>query len=242
MKFRWLVLAGFLALPACSSTTDIDDIATIEVFETTVPCVGMAPQECLLVRLSQGTQPVLFYDAIEGFDYEPGFRYLITVRARSVRNPPADGSSVRYTLVREEARVATPHAALLAQVDAAETLWRENGPLPYEVVMERTCECPAAESGTVHVQVAGYPGWPTRFEQVQTTIRPNGAVVPVAYRSLFGSVQDMFRLIRWAIVADAGVSAQYHGSMGYPTSLNLDYNPARQDDDVGYVIHSVTGP
>ena len=41
-----------------------------------------------------------FYGEIEGFTHEPGFRYELRVREEPVANPPADGSSLRWTLVK----------------------------------------------------------------------------------------------------------------------------------------------
>jgi hypothetical protein len=41
-----------------------------------------------------------FYDAIEGFTHEAGYRYLIEVSRRPVADPPADGSSFTYRLLR----------------------------------------------------------------------------------------------------------------------------------------------
>lgn len=37
---------------------------------------------------------------IEGFDFEEGFRYRIEVERREVADPPADGSSLSYRLLR----------------------------------------------------------------------------------------------------------------------------------------------
>ena len=42
-----------------------------------------------------------FYAPIEGFTYEEGYRKKIEVRVGTRENPPADGSALTYTLVRE---------------------------------------------------------------------------------------------------------------------------------------------
>lgn len=42
-----------------------------------------------------------FYTNINGFDYEPGYEYVLKVNAEDIPNPPADGSSVKYTLVEQ---------------------------------------------------------------------------------------------------------------------------------------------
>jgi hypothetical protein len=64
-----------------------------------VPCVGVAPQTCLRVREHPDTAWTLFYNAIDGFQFEEGFEQTIRVGVRAVRNPPADGSSLAYRLI-----------------------------------------------------------------------------------------------------------------------------------------------
>jgi hypothetical protein len=41
----------------------------------------------------------LFYDAIAGFEYEPGFIYKLLVSKKDIDNPLIDASSVRYKLI-----------------------------------------------------------------------------------------------------------------------------------------------
>ncbi len=73
---------------------------TVTVGPEMQPCTGVGEQECLVV------DGELFYDSIEGFDYEPGFEYVLEIRTENVDNPPADASSIRYILVREVSRTA----------------------------------------------------------------------------------------------------------------------------------------
>ena len=42
-----------------------------------------------------------FFNNIEGFNYEPGYEYLLTVSTTKIENPPADGSSIKYTLIKQ---------------------------------------------------------------------------------------------------------------------------------------------
>jgi len=63
-------------------------------------CVGVGPQKCLLVKERMEDDWQLFYDGIEGFIWEPGYVYELDVSVRHVPNPPADGSSLSYHLVR----------------------------------------------------------------------------------------------------------------------------------------------
>lgn len=70
----------------------------IYVAPNTELCEGEAEQICLLVRESLADEWELFYDTIEGFQYIAGFNYKLLVLEEELIDPPADGSSVRYTL------------------------------------------------------------------------------------------------------------------------------------------------
>lgn len=74
---------------------------TIYVGPELVECTGVGPQMCMQIKESPEDDWQLFYDQIEGFDYEPGYDYELVVRVEDVENPPADASSLRYTLVEE---------------------------------------------------------------------------------------------------------------------------------------------
>ena len=71
----------------------------LEVAPVKVDCVGMVPMKCLQVREVGGAWQN-FYAPIEGFDWVEGSRYRLQVNISHVANPPADGSSLRYQLVR----------------------------------------------------------------------------------------------------------------------------------------------
>ena len=72
---------------------------TLYVGPNREPCTGVAPQLCLLVKENPEDEYSLFYSAIEGFEFEPGFEYELLVNKQTVPNPPADASSFRWTLV-----------------------------------------------------------------------------------------------------------------------------------------------
>lgn len=98
-----MVLA--LAVVACTATGSEPESAmqgetkTLFVGPQLVDCVGVVPQQCLQVREDPTGEYQFFYSNIEGFTFEPGYEYELLVRVEQVENPPADGSSLRYTLV-----------------------------------------------------------------------------------------------------------------------------------------------
>ena len=70
-----------------------------------VDCVGSAPMMCMVVDGD------LFYDDIEGFEHEAGYRYRIRMERYDRwqgQVPPADASKYGYRLIEvvEKARAA----------------------------------------------------------------------------------------------------------------------------------------
>lgn len=71
----------------------------LKVKENKVPCVGVAPMECLQVKEGSTKDWTYFYDSIEGFEYEPGFTYKLKVeKTNKSDNLPADASAYNYKL------------------------------------------------------------------------------------------------------------------------------------------------
>lgn len=69
------------------------------VKENKVPCQGVAPMECLQVKYDNSKDWELFYDAIDGFNFEKGNKYeIIVVKTKRQGNIPADASSYEYKL------------------------------------------------------------------------------------------------------------------------------------------------
>lgn len=74
---------------------------TLKMFvkENKVPCTGVAPMECLMVKYNNDKDWQLFYDHIEGFNFEKGNRYeIMVVKTKKQGIIPADASSYQYTL------------------------------------------------------------------------------------------------------------------------------------------------
>ena len=70
-----------------------------------VDCVGVGPMKCLQVQKAEQMNETSwqnFYSEIEGFEYEPGFLYKISVKEEQLdaSDVPADGASIKYTLLK----------------------------------------------------------------------------------------------------------------------------------------------
>ena len=110
---RILSLLALLLLTACdpgvlpppSQLEPGERAMTLYVEAHTVECRGEGITRCMLVRESPTGTWGYFYGGIEGFDHQPGYRYTLSVAVRDVPNPPADGSSRAYRLLRVVQRV-----------------------------------------------------------------------------------------------------------------------------------------
>ncbi|MGB3544928.1 DUF4377 domain-containing protein [Rubrivirga sp.] len=105
---RVLLLSATLTMVGGGCSTVGDDVysETLYVDATTQECVGEAVQQCFRVRRSPEAEWELFYSEIDEFDQEPGFRYVLEVEVTEIPDPPADGSSLSYRLIRISSRAA----------------------------------------------------------------------------------------------------------------------------------------
>lgn len=78
----------------------------IEIDSRLVDCAGVGRQRCMRVRDGEDQPWRMFYGSIEGFTFEPGYRYVLRVEEIAMPNPPADASSVRTVLVEQVRKVA----------------------------------------------------------------------------------------------------------------------------------------
>jgi heat shock protein HslJ len=78
--------------------TNMTEVKTLFVGPELADCVGVGPQQCMQVKEDADGEYSLFYNQIEGFTFEPGFVYELSVSVETIANPPADGSSLRYVL------------------------------------------------------------------------------------------------------------------------------------------------
>ncbi len=103
----WILATAFIAVSACTSATAVygpEESIVFEVAPDSVPCVGEMKGRCIQVRSPGAPEWRTFYDPIDGFQHEPGFRYTLEVGRREVLDPPADGSAYTYRLIRIIAR------------------------------------------------------------------------------------------------------------------------------------------
>jgi heat shock protein HslJ len=95
---------------------------TLFVGSEMVECVGVAPQQCLLVKEDPNAEYEFFYDDIAGFEWEAGYEYELLVSVTERTEPLADASSLQYRLI--EVVSTTPVSAESASPSLTGTIWQ----------------------------------------------------------------------------------------------------------------------
>ena len=99
-------------------------LLTFNVGPERMTCTGEMEMECLIVNGEY------FYDEIAGFEFEPGFEYVLRVERISKDNVPMDASSYEYNLVEvEEKRLVANNTSTssLKTMDPTGTTWTYDG-------------------------------------------------------------------------------------------------------------------
>ena len=99
----YLLITFVLLMISCSENSPIERYI---IASKTVDCSGVGKQKCMLVKKGDSSKWEYFYSSIEGFNYQEGFEYILDVKEEKVENPPVDGSSIRYILVKEISKIA----------------------------------------------------------------------------------------------------------------------------------------
>ena len=101
------VVAVVLAVAAVAYVASRDDVYR-EVREVAVgpkleDCVGVGPMKCMVV------DGLLFYDGIDGFDYQEGYEYRLRIEqfdAWPGQEPPQDAGRYGYRLIEVISKTA----------------------------------------------------------------------------------------------------------------------------------------
>lgn len=102
-----LFISAALLLTACQSAPAPSQGETLYINSQLVDCVGVGPMQCMQVRSDELQPWTLFYQDIEGFQFEPGYRYQLTVSKEQLTDVPADAPSLRYQLIKVVNKVAS---------------------------------------------------------------------------------------------------------------------------------------
>lgn len=240
-SLRWGAALLLSLLPlGCSGIVAPEELLVLELSEARVPCVGVGPRECLLVRNEEG-EFERFYDEIQGFNFQEGYRYTLEVSRRTVPDPRADASSYTYHLERQRSRVRSPWFSLLEETRAAQLRWLSLRPDPYRMTLQRGCFCILEAIGPVEMEVdpQGESPWES---VVWARYSGDGTPVPAQYIDLFLPVGDLFGVIRDAVARGAErVEVEFDAGRGFPSRIYIDQDSRLADEEIEYRVLSTGG-
>lgn len=101
-KNIYITLCFALIMVSCASEKAI----SYTIASQKADCIGVAPQECMLIKKGNSNSWQYFYSTIEGFNYEEGYEYLIHVKEEKLTNVPADASSIKYIMTKQISKTA----------------------------------------------------------------------------------------------------------------------------------------
>lgn len=104
MKTTLFLIIGILLMSCSSLKLTSQNQQTVWINSLRVSCTGVTPMKCLQIQKGKSIEKGKwqnFYANIEGFDFEPGYIFKLSVKEEKIdpAKVPADGSSVKYTLV-----------------------------------------------------------------------------------------------------------------------------------------------
>lgn len=111
-RYIILLFISAFALTACNKEDDYSVREWTVASQLGISHGYLALQPVLLVKANDDTSWRALYEAIEGFDFQPGYEYRLRIKARQLSDPPQDASSIRYSLLelisKTPARSAIP--------------------------------------------------------------------------------------------------------------------------------------
>lgn len=74
------------------------ELIRMVIKEDLASCTGVGPMTCMQVKYKNSKSWEFFYSQISGFNYKPGYRYVLLVDRTKRTNVPADASAYEYKL------------------------------------------------------------------------------------------------------------------------------------------------
>ncbi|MFZ1320944.1 MAG: DUF4377 domain-containing protein [Ignavibacteria bacterium] len=94
-----IILTVFILNLFISSAMSQSKYDTLYIANHKVSCVGVAPQECFLIKNAEAENWKYHYNDIKGFEFIPGNEYIIEVEKLYVATQAADDASFYYNLI-----------------------------------------------------------------------------------------------------------------------------------------------
>lgn len=145
------LIISALSLAACAGGGSGESRErTLFIDHYKVSCHGVVYQTCLLTRESEQSPYTYFYDGIKDLDFEWGYRYQIRVRVDDIVDPPADGSTLAYSLLEViEKQAVDPDTLFQFALLPIDGFSRRLSETEFELAYEKRFDCDVSTCDSV---------------------------------------------------------------------------------------------
>jgi hypothetical protein len=150
------------------------------------------------------------------------------MRTRPIRPALTTATRVACALVLASCGLLDPESGNQSgQLAEARAQWALRSIDSYDFVLRRSCYC---GGGTEPARVQVRDGVRTSVVYVE-----DGTTVPPLFAPLYLTVPELFDFIEDAIDRGAhSIQVRYHATLGYPTSIQVDYLEAAVDEEMAF--------
>jgi len=125
----------------CNNTTQTKK-EILYVSEESPVCLPMPGIKCptYLTKKTANNSWENFYDEIKGFNYKSHHRYKLSIETKNIPNPPADGSSTEYKLLKILEDTLIVEKGCIAWYDGCNSCFSETSDSTQAVCTEMACQ------------------------------------------------------------------------------------------------------
>lgn len=98
--YVWISLLGMVLFSYSGTYASKAERVIMQIKSERADCVGVGAQKCYWVKYQGEDQWQLFYEQIEGFDFEEGYQYVLKVKRTQKKHVPTDASAYVYRLIK----------------------------------------------------------------------------------------------------------------------------------------------
>lgn len=137
----------------------------------------------------------------------------------------------QYGFVLAACSPTEPEISQLAELRGHQERWQEQQPTNYEYVLQRVCECEPSESGPLRITV--------REGQIRSAVNAQTDEVVAVDAEQVKSIEDLFVLLEEALPIAYRVTAEYDATLGYPTSIFIDFQRDMVDEEMSFTVREL---
>jgi len=151
------ITLSLIMIAGCGHESDSETYRSSDIYlnHYKSECSSFELALCVQSRVDDSDDWSFFYDHIEGFEYEWGYTYKLSVKIEDVDNPPEDSSSLKYTLLEIKEKIKEPTTSLFdVSVSRSAGLLVNESENIYKIYNDKEIECLNSDCETIDSLIA----------------------------------------------------------------------------------------